>query len=108
MSMNDGNKESAKELLATFRTIGSIGLAAMLLFLGLAARGEVVFNLSSRIAIACLAVSLALTVYLFLVVIHKIWREIDDIIDSPDVRRLSLLILASFSGGLLLLLVSLR
>lgn len=107
MSMADGNKESAKELLATVRTIGGIGLAAILLFIGLAVRKEVVFTPSSIMAVTLLVSSLILTVYLFLMVINKIYHEVDDIIGGSDVRRLSAMILATFVGGLIMFLVSL-
>jgi len=99
--MKDGNKESTKELLSTFRTLFALGGAVILLVIGLRTRGFRFYSsdLLMDICLMAATVSLSLMVYLFFVVIGKVHREAEDIVYQPDVLALSMLALLLFFGA---------
>lgn len=106
--VKDGNKESTKELLGAFRTIGSANLSIVLVLATLAARTPNFIPFWGAIAsTVLLLVSLGLCIWLFLLVIRKLALELDDIIDLPDVKATAALAFAAFILGCGVLLATL-
>jgi cytochrome bd-type quinol oxidase subunit 2 len=102
--MKDGNKESIKELLATFRALSGICLSVLILAMGLNARNELPLDHSLFLAVSILLVlSLICTVLLFLFAIPKIHDETDSIIYDLQIRALSFSAFLSFASGILIL-----
>jgi hypothetical protein len=79
--MRDGNKESAKELLSTFRMVAGAAISIFLLFANLQIRGvlhpqnSVIFT----VGLAAQVLSVLLCSWLFLMVVGKLHREDEDI-----------------------------
>ncbi len=96
--MNDGNKESTKELLATFRALFAINVSAIVLLLNLNARGELAQASPAlfKVAIGCAMVSLVGMTYLFFLAIPKLSDEDERIIFQGDVLLTSLSSIACF------------
>lgn len=95
--MKDGNKESAKELLSTLRTLFTI-LISMIFFM------VTFFERNSDKIDKCIiyfgyffgVISIFSMIYIFLLLIAKLKREEEDIIGSAQVRTLSLFALLTF------------
>lgn len=101
LKMTDGNKESIKELLATFRALFAIDVSAILLLLNLNARGELAqaSQVLFKVSIAFAVTSLIGMVYLFFLAMPKISDEENHIIYQNDVLVTSLVSLAFFFAG---------
>lgn len=103
--MKDGNKESSKELLSTLRTVIALSLGLLIYasnrsFVPISGWVEEILYYAFFIFSVA---SIALAIYVCLVVISKLSSEVDDIIYQDDVHKTSLASLISFvsSCGLL-------
>lgn len=79
--MRDGNKESAKELLSTFRLVAGAAVSIFLLFANLQIRG-LLYPTNTAIFIVGLAaqvLSVSLCSWLLLLVVAKLHREDENI-----------------------------
>jgi hypothetical protein len=106
LPVTDGNKEAAKELLATFRTLFTMGLTILLLEVNLRANGWVVFRVEWALWASMLSLGLgcAVCVPLFLRAIPMLYNEIADIAYDPTLVKMGLVTLTLFALGLLTLL----
>ena len=106
--MLDGNKESAKEMLSTFRAVSGTALSTLIVICGLRTRGDLpLYGWQFYPSIALLAICVISATYLFLLTIPKLHAEETDIIECPDVRHTARISLLSFIGGIGILVLSL-
>ncbi len=88
--MQDGHKEAAKELMATFRLLVATSISFFVLFFSLHTQGLLrptnpgLFNAG----LICALASSLLSAWLFLVVVGMLHREADGIAYRPSVRVL--------------------
>jgi hypothetical protein len=89
--MTDGNKESIKELLSTFRTLFAIDVSALFLIVNLYSQDRLQFvsPLAFWVGAIFSVFSVALMVYLFLLAVPKIFREEDAIAYQTDIKIVS-------------------
>ncbi|MDQ8697295.1 hypothetical protein [Hyphomicrobium sp. LHD-15] len=105
--MKDGNKESAKELLSTYRTLFAINVSGIFLVANWVVRGEVVPITTWLFwaGIGCWILSSVMMTYLFLLVVPKLANEENAIIFQRPVlatARWSFLAFALGYGALML------
>lgn len=85
--MNDGNKESVKELLGAFRIVASADLSILLGVVAINSRRDDFRPSFGYVAsLALLIASLSACIYLFLLCISKIAKEDEAIIDQRPVK----------------------
>ncbi len=85
--MNDGNKESVKELLGAFRIVASADLSILLAAITINSRtASFTPTPAYCLSLWLLAMSLITSVYLFLVCIRKISLEAEAIVEQPPVK----------------------
>lgn len=99
--MDDGNKESAKELLSTFRTLFSIAVSGIFLVVTLRIKNEISICSDAifKIGIVCGILSLLAMMYLFFLVIPKLYNSIEGIIYKKDVWIVATFSIATFAIG---------
>jgi hypothetical protein len=80
--MTDGNKESTKELLSTFRSLFAIDISGLFLIVTLYTRSLIDFHLlaAGLIGIILAVVSAVAMIYLFFLVIPRLHNEDESII----------------------------
>ena len=105
--MRDGNKESTKELLSTFRTITAIALSLLIFSSNrsLAPLTSTLEQVLFAVSFVLLTVSVATAIYICLIVIPKLLNEVENIIDQAEVRASSFVSLACFMLGCIVLIV---
>lgn len=90
--MNDSNKESAKELLATMRAIFAVNVAGVIALINLDARDSLVY--ASRFWFVCgvgaALASLSVMIFCFFLCIPKLYRAEEGIVYQSDVAVSSL------------------
>lgn len=99
--MKDGNKESAKELLATFRTLFALNASALFLVVNLHTQ-DLLTHASVGwfwLGIVLAGLSLLTMIYLFLLAIPKLFREEDRIVYQSDIQFASAMSIFCFFVG---------
>lgn len=96
--LSDGNKESAKELLATFRSLFTLCVSGIFLLVSLNAKGSIIVcNLPLyRTGLSLGIISIIAMIFLFFLVIPKLSSCDEDIIYLSDVRITSLVAFSTF------------
>ncbi|EMS98722.1 hypothetical protein H009_05878 [Agrobacterium tumefaciens str. Cherry 2E-2-2] len=105
--MNDGNKESTKEMLAVFRIIASAGLSLILLLVTFKNRTPDLSNWLVYPAALFFSASLLFCLYLFLQAITLLAGEADAIIDQPRIKVPAMAAMGLFMAGVVSLLTAL-
>ena len=103
--MDDGNKESIKELLSTFRTLFAINVSGIILLANLNERNELSYHSVKWFwaGMILAAISLSTMIYLFFLSIPKILQQEDRIIYQPDIMVVSLVSFWSFLSGYIII-----
>jgi hypothetical protein len=106
--LSDGNKESAKELLSTYRTLFAINVSGLFLVATLASRGQLSFKspLLAKIAIVLAAISLLIMIYQFFLILPKLYKAEDGIIYQVPVVVTSVLSFLLFCAAYILILLA--
>lgn len=85
--MDDGNKESVKELLGAFRIVASADLSILLAAITINSRtGNFTPTVAYCLSLFLLSTSLIASIYLFLLCIRKLSREAEAIVDQQPVK----------------------
>ena len=110
LRMDDGNKESAKELLSTFRVLFSIDVSALFFLVNFSQKGQIAFSSVwlFYFAVSLATVSLMAMIYLFFLTIPKIARSEAAIIYQPDMLITSSVALVSFLASYVILSLDVR
>jgi hypothetical protein len=105
--MDDGNKESIKEMLSTFRTLFAIGVSGLILLANLNANRALRYHSNNLFWFGMMlaAFSLAMMVYLFFLAVPKISEQEDAIIYQRDILIVSLISFWSFIVAYVLILI---
>lgn len=106
--MSDGNKESLKELLSTFRTLFAILISGLFFSVTFAAKVQMM-EFSRNIfwlGIFLGVFSIFSMIYLFFLAIPKLLKEEEDIIEKLDIKILSSIALGAFFSSYLCLALS--
>jgi hypothetical protein len=106
--MNDGNKESTKELLAIFRTLMATSVSVLLVATNLALNQLLVPNNLALFAFSmgCLALSAAACMVSFFIVVPMLYHEREDIVYRPPVVVAGLAAIALFACAITSLILS--
>ena len=106
--MKDGNKESTKEMLSSFRAIGGASLSILLASAAIRSKSPEYFsNYAFFTSSACFFASTCLSVYLFLITIPLLYNESPGIIWNPAVKRTAASCLLFFVIGTIAIMTSL-
>ncbi|RWX78879.1 hypothetical protein EPK99_09895 [Neorhizobium lilium] len=106
--MDDGNKESTKELLGSFRVIASADISiALALLVGATRFSETESGPLLWISISAFFLSFLASVYLFLLVIPRLQHEKPKIIEMPPVKAIAAASLCLFLVALVCLILHL-
>jgi hypothetical protein len=106
--MNDGNKESTKELLAVFRTLMATAVSVLLVatnlrFSGVLVPSNDVLFFSSM---AVLFVSCICCLAMFFIAVPMLYHEQDRIVYQPSIVKVGVGALATFVAALALLVLA--
>lgn len=96
--LDDGNKESAKELAATFRALFAIAVSGEFLLLSLNARGGLPVCSPGLFRVGMLLglISIVSMIYLFFLIINKLFHYEEEIVDGRAVKWTSRFAVLSF------------
>lgn len=98
--MDDGNKESAKELLGAFRIIASADISIALATLAFVWKSaNTPADPLVTVSIICLTTSFLASIYLFLLAIPMLNRQQANIIGQPPIKITSAISLLLFVVG---------
>ena len=101
--MKDGNKESAKELSAIFRLTFTASISITLILFGLIARNQIEANKKIELSIILFIISAIINIYLFLLIVPKIYKEEENIIYTTSVYWTARLAMVAFISAAVIL-----
>lgn len=106
--MNDGNKESTKELLAVFRTIMATAVSILLVATNLRFSGVLVPRNDGLFigSMFVLLVSSICCLAMFFIAVPMLFHEQDEIVYQPRVVKVGIGALATFGAALVLLVLA--